>query len=174
MGSLGINGANLVVQIIAFIIFIWLFWKLALGPITKTLDNRQDRIRESIEAAERMQKELAQTRAQNEEIMAEARREGQTLIARAREVSDQTIARSKEQAQVQADEIIAKAREGIAAETAQARAELRQEVADLAVLAASKIVRANIDREGQSRLIEEALAEAGTRSSNGNSPVSGA
>ncbi len=171
MDALGINAANLIVQILAFLLFIWLFWKFALGPITRMLDTRQERIRESIEAAQRMEDELQKTRAQNEEIMAEARREAQTLIARAREVSDQNIARSKEQAQVQADEMIVKAREAIAAETAQARADLRREVGDLAVLAASKIVRANLDRDAQSRLIEEALAEAGATGSNGSSPV---
>jgi F0F1-type ATP synthase membrane subunit b/b' len=56
--------------------------------------------------------------------------------------------------------MIAKAREAIAAESAQARTELRREVADLAVTAASKIVRANLDRQAQARLIEETLAEA--------------
>lgn len=171
MDALGINAANLIVQILAFLLFIWLFWKFALGPITGMLDTRQERIRESIEAAQRMEDELQKTRAQNEEIMAEARREAQGLIARAREVSDQNIARSKEQAQVQADEMIDKARDAIAAETAQARAELRREVGDLAVLAASKIVRANLDRDAQTRLIEEALAEAGATGSNGSSPV---
>lgn len=171
MGALGINGANLLVQILAFLLFIWLFWKFALGPITGMLDKRQERIRESIEAAQRMEEELQKSRAQNEEIMAEARREAQTLISRAREVSDQNIARSKEQAQVQADEMIVKAREAIAAETVQARADLRREVGDLAVMAASKIVRANLDRDAQSRLIEEALAEAGGTGSNGSSPV---
>lgn len=171
MDALGINAANLIVQILAFLLFIWLFWKFALGPITGMLDTRQERIRESIEAAQRMEDELQKTRAQNEEIMAEARREAQGLIARAREVSDQNIARSKEQAQVQADEMIDKARDAIAAETAQARADLRREVGDLAVMAASKIVRANLDRDAQTRLIEEALAEAGATGSNGSSPV---
>ncbi|HMM42497.1 MAG TPA: F0F1 ATP synthase subunit B [Thermomicrobiales bacterium] len=171
MDALGINAANLIVQILAFLLFIWLFWKFALGPITGMLDTRQERIRESIEAAQRMEDELQKTRAQNEEIMAEARREAQGLIARAREVSDQNIARSKEQAQVQADELIDKARDAIAAETAQARADLRREVGDLAVMAASKIVRANLDRDAQTRLIEEALAEAGATGSNGSSPV---
>lgn len=174
MSALGINVANLVVQIIAFLIFVALFWKFALGPITRMLDARQDRIRESIEAADRMQQQLRETQARNEEELLRARQEGQALIARAREVSDQTIARSKEEAQIQANDIIVKAREAIASESAQARQELRREVADLAILAASKIVRSNLDRESQTRLIEEALAEANTRGSNGNSPLSGA
>jgi F-type H+-transporting ATPase subunit b len=174
MDALGINAANLIVQLVAFILFIALFWKFALGPITRMLDTRQDRIRESIEAAQRVERELAETQVRNEEVLAEARREAQTLIARAREVSEQNIARSRDQAQVQADEMIEKARQAIVAETVQARNELRQEIADLAIAAATKIVRVNIDREAQTRLIEEALVEARASGSNGSSPVTGA
>lgn len=174
MDALGINAANLIVQLLAFVLFVALFWKFALGPITRMLDTRQDRIRDSIEAAQRVERELAETQARNEEVLAEARREAQTLIARAREVSDQNIARSREQAQVQADDMIAKAREAIAAETLQARNELRQEIADLAISAATKIVRANIDRDAQTRLIEEALAEARAHGNGSTPPVADA
>jgi len=174
MDALGINAANLIVQLIAFILFVGLFWDDAVGPIPRMLDTRQERIRESIEAAQRVERELAATQARNEEVLLEARREAQTLLARAREVSDQNIARSVEQGRIQAEEIVVKAREAIAAETLLARNELRQEIADLAISAATKIVRANIDRESQTRLIEEALAEAGARGSNGSSPAAGA
>jgi F-type H+-transporting ATPase subunit b len=168
MGELGINLPNLIVQILAFLLFIFLFWKFALGPITRTLDARQATIRESVQAADDMQKQLAETQARNEQVLAEARREAQEIIARAREVSEQNIARSREQAQVQADEMIVKARESIVAETTQARAELRREIADLAITAATKIIHANLDRTAQMRLIEETLAEAG--GPNGSSP----
>jgi F-type H+-transporting ATPase subunit b len=169
MSDLGISGANLVVQLLAFALFIFLFWRYALGPITRNLDTRRDRIQESIEAAQRVEVELRESRAQNEQVLNEARREAQEILARAREVSDQNIARSKEQAQVQADEMIVKAREAIVAETAQARVELRQEIAELAITAATKIVRANLDRAAQARLIDETLAEAG--GSNGARPA---
>jgi F-type H+-transporting ATPase subunit b len=164
MGELGINGLNFIVQLIAFALFIVIFWKLALGPIVRTLDDRRNTIRESVEAAERMQTELKATQARNEEILAEARRDAQQIIANAREVSEQNIARSREQAQVQADDMLEKARLVIANETSQARAELRQEVANLAVDIADKVIQTNLDRNGQLRLIEEALAEANRRS----------
>jgi F-type H+-transporting ATPase subunit b len=114
MGAIGISAGNLIVQLIAFALFIWVFWKLALGPITRTLDARQDRIRDSIEAAQRMERELQETQARNEEVLQQARRDAQEIVARAREVSEQNIARSREQAQVQADDVIAKARDAIA------------------------------------------------------------
>ena len=170
MGELGINLTNLIVQLIAFALFIFLFWKLALGPITAMKDAREERIRQSLDRAQAIEQELQNTRAQNEEAMNEARREAQTILQNARELADQNIARSREQAQVQADEMLEKARLAFDAEVRQARVELRQEVADLAIMAASKIVRANINREDQTRLIEETLAEAGTGSGSNRTP----
>ena len=162
MGDLGINGWNLIIQFIAFIIFLWLLWRFALGPIVRVIDERQGRIRESMEAAQRMQTELQATAARNEEILAEARREAQQIVANAREASDATIARAREAANAQAEEYLTRAEATLRQETEQARQQLRQEIADLAVSAAAKIVRKELDPATQSRLIEETLAEAGT------------
>lgn len=169
MGDIGISWLNLGVQLVSFTLFIWLFWKFALGPITNMKDAREERVRQSLDRAQAIELELQNTRAANEETLNEARREAQQILQNARELADQNVARSQAQAQAQADEMLEKARLAFDAEVRQARVELRQEVADLAVSAASKIVRANIDRDDQMRLIEEALAEAGA--SNGNGPA---
>ena len=161
MGDLGINGWNLIVQLIAFIIFLWLLWRYALGPIVRVLDQRQERIRESMEAAQRMQAELQATAARNEQVLAEARQQAQQIIGQAREAGDATLARAREQANAQAEEYLTRAEATLRQETEQARQLLRQEVADLAVTAASRIVRKELDPAAQSRLIEETLAEAG-------------
>lgn len=160
MGDLGINGWNLIVQLIAFIIFLWLLWRFALGPIVRVLDQRQDRIRESMEAAQRMQAELQATAARNEEVLAEARRDAQQIVANAREAGDAAIARAREAADAQAAEYLGRAESTLRQETESARQLLRQEVADLAVNAASRIVRKELDPASQTRLIEETLAEA--------------
>jgi F-type H+-transporting ATPase subunit b len=160
MGELGINGWNLIIQLVAFGIFIYLLWRYALGPIVKVLDQRTDRVRESVEAAQRMQAELQATATRNEEVLAQARVEAQSIVSNAREVSDATIARAREEAGKQADEYLTRAQETLRQETAQARLLLREEVADLAVLAAGKIVRKELDPASQARLIEETLAEA--------------
>lgn len=161
MGALGVTWTNLVIQLIAFIVFVAIFWKLALGPITRMIDQRQERIREGIEAAERMKRELAETQARNEEIIAEARREAQKILASARESADQFLARAREQAQVQAEQIIAQARDAIETERQRAWDELRRDVADLAITAATKIIRQELDRTRHLALIEETLAEVG-------------
>jgi len=158
--ALGINGWQLIVQLIAFLIFIFLLWRFALGPIVGVIDARQDRIRESMESAERMQQELKATQARNEEVLQEARQEGQTIIANARQNGEQMIARAREEANTQAETYLQRAQDTLRQETQQARQQLRQEVADLAVFAAGRIVRKELDPKAQAALIEETLASA--------------
>jgi len=170
--AIGINGWNLTAQLIAFVLFVYLLQRFALGPIVRTLDERSARVRSGMEAAQRMQAELQATAARNEEVLAEARREAQAIVTNAREVSEATIAKAREEASRQADEYLTRAEESLRQETALARQQLRQEVADLAVMAAGKIVRKELDPAGQARLINETLSEAaaGPVSGNGSQP----
>lgn len=161
MDQIGINGWQLIIQLIAFIVFIALLWKFAVGPITNMLDERQDKIRESMEAAERTQAEMKDTLARNEEILQEARREAQDIVSTGRTTSEQLIAKAREEAAAQSDEYLERARGTLRQETEQARQQLRDEVADLAVTAAGRIVRKELDASAQSQLIAETLAEAG-------------
>lgn len=165
MDALGINGWQLTVQLIAFLVFIFLLWRLALRPLVAVIDARQERIRESMESAERMQAELKATQARNEEVLQEARRDAQEIISNARQNGEQMIARAREEANTQADAYLHRAEESLRQETEQARQQLRQEVADLAVFAAGRIVRRELDPQAQAALIEETLASAS--SSNG-------
>ncbi len=145
MDALGIDLWKLVAQIAAFVVFVALLWKFGSGPILKTLDERQARVQEGLEAAQKMQEQLQATAAKNDEVLAEARREAQSILAQAREQGDASIARAREEAARQSDEYMARAQAALRAETEQARQELRNEVADLAVLAAGQIVRKELD-----------------------------
>jgi len=164
MGALGINAWGLAVQLVAFLVFIYLFWRYALGPITRMLDERSNRIADSMAAAEKMKLEMAAAGARNEEILAEARQQAQQIITQAREVSDSTMARAQKEAGEQAEAYLNRAQATLRQETEQARLQLRQELADLAVMAAGRIVRKELDPAAQTRLIEETLADAGSPS----------
>jgi len=166
MDALGINGWQLVVQLVAFLVFIALLWRFALGPIVNILDQRQERIRESMASAERVQAELKETRARNEETLQQARREAQEILATARTNSEQLIAKAREEAGAQAEEYLSRAEDTLRQQTEEARQQLRQEVADLAVSAAGRIVRKELDPATQTRLIQETLADASRVSPN--------
>jgi F-type H+-transporting ATPase subunit b len=162
MGDLGIDAWKLGVQLIAFLGFIFLLWKFALGPIVNAIDARSAKIEESMSAAEKMQADLKATAARNEAALQEARREGQQIIVNAREASESMLNRAREDAGRQADEYLTRAQASLRSEVDQARLQLRQELAELATTAAGKIVRKELDPATQNQLIEETLAEATT------------
>jgi F-type H+-transporting ATPase subunit b len=168
MDALGVSGWKLGVQLISFLVFIILLWRLGGGPISRMLDQRQDKIREGMEAADRMKAELAATAVKNEEVLRQARTDAQQILADARTTGDVQIARAKEEAERQGEEYLTRARQTLQSETESARQQLRQEIADLAVSAATKIVRKELDPAAQARLIEETLSEAST---SGDRPV---
>lgn len=160
MSDLGIDGWKLAVQLVAFLGFIALLWKYALGPIVTMIDSRAEKIQESMNAAEKMQADMKATAARNEEALNEARREAQQIVLNARSASEDMIARAQADAGKQSEEYLSRAQATLRAETEQARLQLRKELADLAVNAASKIVRKELDPAAQRSLIEETLAEA--------------
>jgi F-type H+-transporting ATPase subunit b len=168
MDALGVSGWKLGVQLISFLVFIILLWRLGGGPISRMLDQRQDKIREGMEAADRMKAELQATAAKNEEVLRQARADAQQILTDARATGDAQIARAKDEAERQGEEYLARARQTLQSETETARQQLRQEVADLAIMAATKIVRKELDPAAQARLIEETLSEAST---SGDRPV---
>lgn len=160
MDALGINGWQLAVQLVAFIVFIFLLWKFAVGPIVNVLDQRQQKIKESFEAAERVQAELKETQARNEDALQQARKEAQEIIATARTNGEQLLTAAREEANAQGEAYLKKAQDTLRQETDQARQLLRQEVADIAIMAAGRIVRKELDAKAQAALIEETLTEA--------------
>lgn len=166
MDQFGLNLWQFLIQVIAFLAFCGLLWKFAVGPIVKVMDERQDKIRESMASAERMQRELQNTQARNEEALLEARREAQDIVAIARQSGEQLLARAREEANTQADTYLTRAQETLRQETDQARLLLRNEVADIATLAAGRILRKELDPATQRRLIEETLSGAAQASQN--------
>jgi F-type H+-transporting ATPase subunit b len=160
MGDLGIDAWKFTVQLIAFLLFVFLLWRYALGPIVRMIDSRTEKIEESMKSAEKMQADLKATAARNEEALHEARREAQQIVVNAREASEAMLNKAREDADKQADEYLARAQASLRSETEQARVQLRQELANLAVTAAGKIVRKELDPATQASLIEETLAEA--------------
>src|SRR5688500_20381048 len=104
MGEIVIDAWGLAVQLVAFLVFIYLFWRYALGPITKMLDERSQRISESMATADALKAEMAQASVRNEEILAEARQQAQQIISQAREVSESTLARAQKEDGEQAEQ----------------------------------------------------------------------
>jgi F-type H+-transporting ATPase subunit b len=163
MEALGINIPGLVTHLISFIILMIVLKIFLYKPIVNMLDQRSQRIRESLEAAERAREESA---ASQEEVQAQleaARAEGQQFIASAREVAGRF--REEETAKVR-QEIEAersRATANIQRERDTAIEQLRSEFADLAITAAERVVERSLDQQAHQDIIDRVLEESDSR-----------
>jgi len=160
MDALGINGSALIVQLLAFLILVFLLGRYAYRPIVNALDQRSERVRASMEQADRIERQLAETETRNQQIMTEARREAQQIIAQAREVGARQIAQARDAAREEADKQLQLSLAQLRAEEQRAKQELRQQYADLVIRAASRVVRQELDPQKHLQLIESTLREA--------------
>ena len=159
MAALGINLIGLITQVVGFVAIVVLLTWLLYKPLLRVLDQRSERIRESLEASERAREEVARSQEEMQRQIEESRAEGQQLIAQARDVADRFR-----------EEELAKARDEIAAQRSRAEADIqrerdaaiediRREFAGLAVVAAERVIRRSLDESGHEELIEQVLRE---------------
>lgn len=160
MGQLGINAWFLLSQIVCFVILWAVLQRYVFPVITRMLDKRAAVIREGIENAEKAKRELAEAQANVEQMMAQAHREAQQVLAQATQAAEHIRAELEKEAHERANQIIQQAQVRIQQETARAKAELRAQVADLAILAASRLIGTSLNDAGHRRLIEEFVTQS--------------
>ncbi len=145
--------------LLAFGITLYILNKLAFPKISEQLDKRQRAIEESIDTAERTKAEAEEILREYRQRLQEARTQAEEIVARARKAAEQHQEESRDQARVQREELMDQTRRDIEAETRRAIQEIRNEVADLTVLATEKVTRKSLTDADHKRLVEDALAE---------------
>jgi F-type H+-transporting ATPase subunit b len=166
IADLGINLPVLVAQLVNFTVLLIVLRLVAWGPLTKMLDDRREKIRESLAAADQAKAQVAESGRQAQEQIGAARREGQQLIAQAQEIANRLQADARSQAQADAEATLVRARSEIQLERDTAIAGLRKEFADLTISAAEKVINTSLDRSAHKRLIDDALAQSSFREKN--------
>ena len=150
---------TLIGQMIAFAIFVWFCMKYVWPPITQALTERQQRIQEGLEEADRARAELHKANEQAEETLRESREEAARILDKTRVRANQMIEEARNDARAEGERMIANARSEIDSEIQQAKGELRAQVAALAIQGAERILESSIDekkhREMVDRLAEE-------------------
>ena len=145
-------------QSLLFIALILLLKKFAWGPILTAVEEREDGIKDALEAAEKAKAEMQALNADNERILAEARIERDVLLKEAREMKGKIVNEAKEQANTEADKILISAKEQINNEKMKAITELKNHVADMSIDIAEKVLKSELsDKNKQNELVAEAL-----------------
>lgn len=145
--------------LVLFLVTMWVLSKVAFPKIQEALDKRAEAISESINAAERQRKESDELLTEYRARLAEAREQADDIMARARKSAETAEAEAATAGKEKRDELVASANREIEAGTKRALDEIRQEVANLTVLATERVTRKALNAEDQKRLVEEALSE---------------
>jgi F-type H+-transporting ATPase subunit b len=145
--------------LVLFLITMWVLSKVAFPKIQEALDKRAKTIAESIDAAERQRKESDELLAEYRARLAEAREQADDIMVRARKSAETAEAEAAAAGKEKREELVEAAKRDIEAETRRSLDQIRQEVADLTVLATERVTRKSLTDEDQKRLVEEALSE---------------
>ena len=159
MTDLGINLPSLIAYLINFVVLLGILFFFAYKPLLRVLDQRSERIRESLEAAERAREEAASSHEAIEEQLTGARREGQRLLDQAREAADRFRGEEMDRARQEAETFVERARTDIQRERDAAIQEVRANFGDLAITAAERVIRRSLDRRAHEELIAQVLEE---------------
>jgi F-type H+-transporting ATPase subunit b len=158
-GILTLN-ATLVVQLVTFLLTLLVLYRVAWGPVLKALEARQKRIQEGLEAAQKAQQDREAAERAYAERLAEARQEAQRMLDQATRMGETLRQELEQKARQQANQIIEQARAEIDRERLKALQDLRRQVADLAVLAAGRVIGESLDGQKHRELIERTITEA--------------
>jgi F-type H+-transporting ATPase subunit b len=154
-----VNWVGLGFQVFNFLLLLYLLNRLMFKPLLARMDERSSKIEKGLEDAEAAARDRELARAEREAAVSEARKEAAEMIARANKIAEDTRNEILTDARAEAEKVSTRAREEITAEKERAMAELRSQVADLALSAAGRLVRSEMDGATQRRLVNEFLAE---------------
>jgi F-type H+-transporting ATPase subunit b len=145
--------------LVVFVIAMYILSKAAFPRIAEALDKRQKAIEDSIDTAERTRVEAEKILQEYRERLAEARQQAEDIVVRARKTAENNEAETIAEGRRKREEMLAQTRRDIEQETRRAIQEIRNEVADLTVLATEKVTRKTLTEADQKKLVEEALSE---------------
>ena len=159
LASLGVNVSTLVAQVVNFCVLLLLLYLVAYKPLMRMFDERSNRVKESIEQAEQIKEQMAKADEEVAKRIEEAGEEGQKIVKQAMEAGEEAKAKAQQEAKEEARALITEAQTEIKYERDEAVKELRKQVADLAIMAAGKVIGRSLDKEAHRQLIDDVLEE---------------
>ena len=141
--------------LVTFVLLLIVLKAVAWKPLLGMLKEREERIQESLEQAEKARQDAQVAAEANLKAMAESQAEAQRTITEGREAAERVAQDVRERAQAEAQQLLQQAQRTIQQEKDQAIQELRNQVADLAILAAGKILEENLDEGRNRKLVDE-------------------
>jgi|TARA_B100000809_G_C14996278_1_gene479830 F-type H+-transporting ATPase subunit b len=143
--------------ILTFLLLLMVLAKFAWKPLLEMLDERQKSIDDSLLSAEKARLELAGINKESEAILSKSRTQAQTIVADAKSAADKLKEDIVSKAKEEADGQLKKAKNQISVEKDRALLEIRQEVVELSITVAEKIIKKNLSKDDNASIIEDSL-----------------
>jgi F-type H+-transporting ATPase subunit b len=156
---MSVDTTLLVATLVSFAIFAAILARFAWGPLLQIVDEREKTIREQVDSAAKAAAESKAALAQHQELLRGATRERDEILGRAAKDAESLRAELLQKARADAEQVVARAREQMQREKEQAVAELRLQVADIAVEAASRIVKSSLTEDAQRKIVDDFIQE---------------
>ncbi|MBI4492965.1 MAG: F0F1 ATP synthase subunit B [Chloroflexi bacterium] len=157
--TLGLNLPGFLWHGANFLVLVFLLSRFLYRPVVQMLDERAARVKESMERAEFVRQEAERAEEQRTALMAQARRDLEELRTQAERQLEAYRSQRRQEIEAEIQRMVGRAEADLSARQEQMMAELRAQVAALAVAAAERVIRQRMDGELQRRLVEEFLAE---------------
>lgn len=159
-GALGIDWRLLILQIVAFLIMVWVLGKFVYPWLMKSVDERQANIEAAAKAAKKAEAAAAESQEETAQLMAQARKEAADIVATAKLEASNLTSATEKKAKLAAEKIVADAHDQLEKDIAAAKRELHNETLELVALATTKVVGETHGAKADQALIKEALKEA--------------
>ncbi len=160
MEKLGINPGLLIAQLFNVILLVWLLSRFLYKPVLNMLNERTRRIQESLKDAEQVKEQLARANQDYDAKLGQARQEAAGILAQAQDRAKLQEQEILAQARVEADRIRAEARKQAEQERDQLLGDLKNQMAELVTLTASRVLGEEL-KSNHDKLIAESLASLG-------------
>ena len=158
-GGLTVNLFWVIVAATNFAVFFLLAWKIAIEPLGERLQERRERIEQGLKDADAARRDRESAADQRQAVLNEARREASEIVQRSQKVADETRDKGVADTQVEIDRMRERAVAEIDAERKRALADVRGQVAELALAAAGAVVGETMSDEREKRLVDEFLTQ---------------
>ncbi|RMH22006.1 MAG: F0F1 ATP synthase subunit B [Gammaproteobacteria bacterium] len=150
---------TLLAQVIAFVLLIMFVNRYLWGPVSQMMADRQKRISEGLEAADKGKKDLELAEKKAGELIAEGKAQAANILAQAEKRAKEIMESAKDDARVESDRIINSARSEVEQEIQRAKEGLRGQVAALAAEGAGRILKKEIDADAHADLLNDLVSK---------------
>jgi len=156
---LSVNPGLIIWQILIFVILLFILKKIAWKPLLTALHTREQSIRDSIDQAEKLKLESEALIAENKKMLSQANAQSMKIINDAKETANKMRDEMMLKAQDDSRKLIEQAKSEIKQEKESAMSDLRNEVSELAIKAAEKILKENLDESKQKKIVNDFISQ---------------